>query len=61
MTFLGLSGFYHYFIKDFSKIGKPLTNLLDKDVSFRFSEGCHATFITLTDVTPRAGKKPIST
>jgi len=35
-SFLGHAGFYRRFIKDFSKIAKPLTNLLAKDVSFTF-------------------------
>ena len=29
-SFLGHAGFYRRFIKDFSKISKPLTNLLDR-------------------------------
>ena len=31
-SFLGHAGFYRYFIKDFPKIAKPLTQLLAKDV-----------------------------
>ena len=31
-SFIGHAGFYQRFIKDFSKIGRPLTNLLAKDV-----------------------------
>ena len=30
-SFLGHAGFYRRFIKDFSKISKPLCNLLEKD------------------------------
>ena len=33
-SFLGHAGFYRRFIKDFSKIAKPLSNLLNKDVVF---------------------------
>jgi hypothetical protein len=36
-SFLGHAGFYRRFIKDFSKITKPLTNLLQKDVPFDFN------------------------
>ena len=32
--FLGHAGFYQRFIKDFSKIAKPLYKLLEKDVKF---------------------------
>jgi hypothetical protein len=45
--FLGHVGFYRRFIKDFSKITKPLTHLLQKDVSFDFNEKCLAAFRTL--------------
>ncbi|KAI5658431.1 hypothetical protein M9H77_27224 [Catharanthus roseus] len=33
-SFLGHAGFYRRFIKDFSMIARPLTNLLSKDVAF---------------------------
>jgi len=46
-VFLGHAGFYRRFIKDFSKIVKPLSNLLNKDVVFKFDEECSATFQTL--------------
>ena len=39
-SFLGHAGFYRRFIKDFSKITRPLTNLLAKDVSFTFDAEC---------------------
>ena len=39
-SFLGYAGFYCRFIKDFSRIAKPLSHLLAKDVSFHFSEEC---------------------
>ncbi|KAJ9544476.1 hypothetical protein OSB04_024183 [Centaurea solstitialis] len=35
------------FIKDFSKITRPLTELLEKDAPFIFDEGCTTTFETL--------------
>ena len=37
-SFLGHAGFYRRFIKDFSKISRPLTNLLQKDVPFVFDD-----------------------
>jgi len=39
-SFLGHAGFYRRFIQGFSKIAKPLTNLLRKDVPFKFDEEC---------------------
>jgi hypothetical protein len=33
-SFLGLAGYYHRFIKDFSKIAKPMTRLLEKNKDF---------------------------
>jgi len=39
-SFLGHAGFYRRFIKDFSKIANPLSNLLQKDVAFEFGERC---------------------
>ena len=39
-SFLGHTGFYQQFIKDFSKIAWLLTNLLSKDVPFNFNDEC---------------------
>ena len=38
LSFIGHVGFYKIFIKDFSKISRPLTNLLQKDVPFVFDD-----------------------
>ena len=46
-SFLGHAGFYRRFIKDFSKISKPLSNLLVKDTPFVFSDECKQAFETL--------------
>jgi hypothetical protein len=46
-SFLGHAVFYRRFIKDFSKITKPLTHLLQKYVTFDFDEKCLAAFQTL--------------
>ena len=48
-SFLGHAGFYRRFIRDFSKIAKPLSNLLAKDVPFRFSDECLEAFFKLKD------------
>jgi len=47
--FLGHAGFYRRFIKDFSKIAKPLSNLLEKDAPFNFSIECIQAFNTLKE------------
>ncbi|GJY72174.1 reverse transcriptase domain-containing protein [Tanacetum coccineum] len=36
-SFLGHAGFYRRFIQDFSKIARPMTHLLEKDIPFFFS------------------------
>ncbi|CAN6588637.1 unnamed protein product [Malus baccata var. baccata] len=43
-SFLGHAGFYRRFIKDFSKISRPLCNLLAKDAPFVFDEACLEAF-----------------
>ena len=43
-SFLCHAGFYHRFIKDFSHIARPLTNLLAKDVPFEFDDACLKSF-----------------
>ena len=43
-SFLGHAGFYRRFIKDFSKIVRPLTRLLEKDVPYTFDEECFKAF-----------------
>ncbi|GJV01875.1 reverse transcriptase domain-containing protein [Tanacetum coccineum] len=40
-SFLGHAGFYRRFIKDFSKITRPLTKLLEKETPFEFNDECH--------------------
>ena len=46
-SFLGHACFYRSFMKDFSRISKPLTNLLQKDVPFSFDDGCVESFNVL--------------
>jgi hypothetical protein len=55
-SFLVLVGYYRRFIKDFSKIAKPTTRLLEKNKDFDWTEECQASFeelkkrLTLTPV-----------
>nr|GEX39698.1 reverse transcriptase domain-containing protein [Tanacetum cinerariifolium] len=46
-SFLGHAGFYCHFVKDFSKIARPMTRLLEKDAPFIFSPECVDAFRTL--------------
>jgi hypothetical protein len=46
-SFLGLASFYRRFIKDFSHIVRPLTNLLAKNVPFDFDDACLKSFETV--------------
>jgi hypothetical protein len=46
-SFLGLAGYYRRFIPDFSKIAKPITELLKKEVKFRWDDKCEEAFHTL--------------
>jgi hypothetical protein len=46
-SFLGLAGYYHRFIPDFSKIAKPMTWLLQKDEKFVWTPKCEEAFHTL--------------
>jgi hypothetical protein len=64
-SFLGLAGYYHRFIQDFSKIAKPMTQLLEKGKVFKWTQDCQASFeelkkrLTMTPVLvlPNLSKK----
>ncbi|KAL0454997.1 UNVERIFIED_CONTAM: Retrovirus-related Pol polyprotein from transposon [Sesamum latifolium] len=43
-SFLGLAGYYRRFIKDFSVVAKPLTNLLKKNTPFNWNDRCAQSF-----------------
>jgi hypothetical protein len=49
-SFLGHTGFYRRFIKDFSKIGRPLCRLLAKETPFEFDEECVKAFRALKEI-----------
>ncbi|WVZ51732.1 hypothetical protein U9M48_002847 [Paspalum notatum var. saurae] len=46
-SFFGLAGYYCRFIKDFSKIAKPMTALTQKNAKFAWSSRCEEAFRTL--------------
>jgi hypothetical protein len=43
-SFLGLAGYYRRFIEGFSKISKPMTELLEKDKLFKWTPACESSF-----------------
>ena len=46
-SFLGLAGYYRRFIEGFSKIAKPMTELLKKDKKFEWTTDCEKSFTEL--------------
>jgi hypothetical protein len=48
-SFLGLVGYYHQFIPDFSRTSKPMTELLKKGFKFVWSVECDKAFHTLRE------------
>nr|GEV91168.1 hypothetical protein [Tanacetum cinerariifolium] len=48
-SFLGHACFYRRFIKNFSKISRPMTHLLEKNAPFVFSDDCIQAFRTLKE------------
>ena len=46
-SFLGHAGFYKRFIRDFSKICRPLCRLLEKYAKFDFDESCRSAFVEI--------------
>ncbi|GJR50679.1 reverse transcriptase domain-containing protein [Tanacetum coccineum] len=48
-SFLRHAGFYRRFIKDFLKIARPITKLLEKDTPFEFNDECQKAFESLKE------------
>lgn len=48
-SFLGLAGYYHRFVKDFSKITAPLTRLTRKNVMYQWTDDCEESFAMLKE------------
>jgi hypothetical protein len=46
-SFLRLAGYYRRFIPNFSKIAKPMTQLLEKEAKFKWSPQSEEVFLTL--------------
>ena len=46
-SFLGLAGYYRRFVPDFSKLARPMTELLKKGVKFVWDDKCDQAFQTL--------------
>jgi hypothetical protein len=48
-SFLGIASYCRRFVENFSKIAKPLTDLLHKGVKFEWTDKCQESFQTLKD------------
>ena len=48
-AFLGLSGYYRKFVRDFSLIAAPLHDLTKKNVPFAWTDACQASFLQLKE------------
>jgi hypothetical protein len=46
-SFLGHAGYYRRFIKNLSKVSRPLSNLLQKDARFDYNDECFTDFYSL--------------
>jgi ribonuclease HI len=57
-SFLGLAGYYHRFIKDFSKIAKPMTRLLEKNKNIDWTDECQ---VSIEELKKRLTSTPVLT
>jgi len=46
-SFLGLAGYYRRFVKDFSKLARPMTQLLKKEAKYIWTDECENAFLEL--------------
>ena len=53
-AFLGLSGYYRKFIKDFAKMAKPLTLLTHQRARFKWTPVHHTAFLMLKNTVTQA-------
>ncbi|KAL1562798.1 hypothetical protein AAHA92_05333 [Salvia divinorum] len=53
-SFLGLASYYRRFVKGFLIIAKPITNLLQKNVHFNWSDECQISFEKLKTILTEA-------
>ena len=48
-SFLGLAGYYRRFVRDFSKIARPMTTLMKKEKRFEWTDECETAFQILKE------------
>ena len=48
-SFMGLAGYYHRFVKDFSRVAHPITSLQRKGKKFVWSDQCEVAFNALKE------------